>query len=56
MALLATITTDVTNNTGIAPLETEFSVSLDMPDEIVETSNDNLITELSSSDDLIMEV
>jgi hypothetical protein len=44
------------NNPNIAPLETVFTGAIAMPDEIVEVSNSNLITELSASVDLIVEV
>lgn len=43
------------NNPGVAPLETVLTPAIAMPDEIVETSNSNLITEDSSVSDLIEE-
>ncbi len=53
---IVSATISSSNNPGIAPLETQFTGAIAMPDEIVEVSNDNLITEDSTVDDLIVEV
>jgi len=53
MAIGASIS--LSDSTGIAPHNVTFTPTIDMPDLIIETSNANLITEISDCSDLIEE-